>query len=372
MASNEEGCVVQEPESTAVLENEQFLQKVADKINKENQKKFDELSNRLQSIETLLQKSKEVPEKNPIAETIVPHNVSSVQVVFFETLAVLDYNQRAFKNHKEVPTEACFQKRLKLSAKRMSVNRFEDDLGIYVLREPIAPSEKWSIRTYLEFKVVGPNQNDVIRTWQSCIDTKDPYGFYDFLDWKHMETWFLVDGSLTVEVKVKINEIIGLEKPKIRKFDESQRDVSDVILVVRGTKFYVSKMFLASQSSVFKTLLFGSFSESKQSEVKLNGIDPDDFHYFLEVLYGESAIDESNVEDVAFLADMYDAPTAIRKCEEFLLKESKKTVEKKLEIATQYNIENLKETCRSQIAAALVPKRKKVTKKNPLRKLLCF
>ncbi|CAO4367339.1 unnamed protein product [Caenorhabditis nigoni] len=352
-----------ELESTAVLENEQVLQKVADKINKENQQKFDELSNRLQSIETFLQKSKDVPEKNPIAETIVPHNITTN--VPSKTVKKFQL-KHVFKNVSNFPQSKYFFSRWEnhYNVKwRMSVNRFEDDLGIYVLCEPIAPSEKWSIRTYLEFKVVGPNQNDVIRTWQSCIDTKDPYGFYDFLDWKHMETWFLVDGSLTVEVKVKINEIIGLEKPKIRKFDESQRDVSDVILVVRGTKFYVSKMFLASQSSVFKTLLFGNFSESKQSEVKLNGIDPDDFHYFLEVLYGESAIDESNVEDVAFLADMYDAPTAIRKCEEFLLKESKKTVEKKLEIATQYNLESLKETCRSQITATVVQKKKKSHKK---------
>ncbi|CAO4367106.1 unnamed protein product [Caenorhabditis nigoni] len=99
--------------------------------------------------------------------------------------------------------------------------------------------------------------------------------------------------------------------------------------------------FLASQSPVFKTLLLGNFSESKKSEVKLNGIEPEDFHYFLEVLYGESAIDDTTVERVALLADMYDAPTAMRRCEEFLLKESKKTLKRKLEIANRYNLKKL-------------------------------
>ncbi|PIC48870.1 hypothetical protein B9Z55_007692 [Caenorhabditis nigoni] len=152
---------------------------------------------------------------------------------------------------------------------------------------------------------------------------------------------YLVDGNLTVEIDLTIIEMVGFEKRKIRKFDESQKDVSDVILVVKDTKFYVSKMYLASQSTLFKTLLLGRFSESTQSEVTLNGIDPNDFHYFLEVLYGESAIDDSNVEDIALLADMYDAPTAIRKCEEFLLEKSKKTLKKKLEIATRYHLKNV-------------------------------
>ncbi|PIC48897.1 hypothetical protein B9Z55_007706 [Caenorhabditis nigoni] len=156
-----------------------------------------------------------------------------------------------------------------------------------------------------------------------------------------MKNFYLVGGNLTVEAKVTIIETTGLGKEKIRTFDESQKDVSDVILVVRDTKFYVSKMYPAAQSPVFKALLLGKFSESNQSEVTLNGVDPDEFHYFLEVLYGESAVDDFNVEGVALLADMYDAPTAIRKCEEFLLKESKMTFEEKLEIATRCNLEKL-------------------------------
>ncbi|PIC48921.1 hypothetical protein B9Z55_007717 [Caenorhabditis nigoni] len=391
MASNGEDSIGKEQESTVVLGNLQVIElvkkAVAEEIQKANKHNVDELSDRLQAIEASIskisksndaEKTKNDSKKELNGESTVPHNnttkVPSKTVKRFQLKHVFK-DVANFKEDEKYYSEWEEHYNVKW---RMSVKRYYNHLGVYVHCEPIAPADNWTIRPYLEFKVVGPNQNDVIRTWQSCIDREVGYGFYDFLDWEHMKTWFLVDGKLTVEVEVKINETSGLEKPKIRKFDESQKDISDVILVVMDTKFYVSKTYLASQSDVFKALLFGNSKESKQSEVTLNGIDPDDFHYFLEVLYGEFVINDSNVEDIALLADMYDAPTVLRRCEEFLLEKSKKTLEKKLEIATQYNLENLRVKYRSHITTTVVPKNnsgpenRKVTRKNSLRKLLCF
>ncbi|CAO4367310.1 unnamed protein product [Caenorhabditis nigoni] len=234
---------------------------------------------------------------------------------------------------------------------RIMTARFDDHLGLYVFCEPNDPSDKWSIRTKSEYKVFDRNQDVVIRTSEYCYQENQGWGCPRFQEWEDMKEWFLVDGNLTVEATVTIVETSGLEKERIRKFDESQKDISDVILVVRDTKFYVSKILLAAQSTVFKALLLGNFKESNQSEVTLNGIDPDDFHNFLEVLYGEPAIDDTTVEGVALLADMYDVPNAIRKCEEFLLEKSKKALEKKLEIATCYQLKKLEENCISEIKA---------------------
>ncbi|CAO4367327.1 unnamed protein product [Caenorhabditis nigoni] len=381
MASNEKGYVGKEPEST--LGNLQVIElvkkAVAEEIQKANKHNADELSDRLQAIEALIQKSKDVPEKDPIDESIVPSNnranmpskaVKSFQLkhVFGDVanFNINTYNYSKWEEHYNVKW-------------RMSVIHHNKHLCFFICCESVAPSDKWSIQTKLEWKVVGPNQNDIIRTFECCYGEKSKgWGFGDFQDWEEMKKCYLVDGNLRVEAKVTIIETTGLVKPKIRKFDESRKDISDVILVVRNTKFYVSKTYLASQSDVFKTLLFGNFKESKQSEVTLNGIDPDDFHYFLEVLYGEFVVNDSNVEDIALLADMYDAPTVLRRCEEFLLEKSKKTLEKKLEIATQYNLEKLRVKYRSHIPTSVVPKNnsgpenRKVTKKNPLRKLLCL
>ncbi|PIC48919.1 hypothetical protein B9Z55_007716 [Caenorhabditis nigoni] len=384
MATNEKSNTEsgKEPDSAILSENMKSLEKLmlaeTEKIRNHHEQKFNALSARLQSIEASIQKSKDVSEKEPINESVVPTNTASnvapKTIKRFQLKHVFE-DAANFRMNKYYYSE--WEEHYNVKWK-MSVKRTNGRLGFYVHCQPIAPSENWSIRTKLEYKVVGRSQDDFIRTFDYNYEKSEGLGFCGFQEWEEMKKWHLVDGNLTVEAKVTIVETIGLGKEKLRKFDESQKDVSDVILTIRDTKFYVSKMYLASQSSVFKALLLGGFSESKQSEVKLNGIDPDDFHYFLEVLYGESSIDDGNVEDIALLADMYDAPIAIRKCEVFLLKESKKTLDTKLEIATRYHLENLKEWCKTQITTTVVPKNisgpknRKVTKKNPLRKLLCF
>ncbi|PIC48930.1 hypothetical protein B9Z55_007722 [Caenorhabditis nigoni] len=375
MATSDEGNVGKVAD-TVVLEKMRDLEKLMLAVSAENEKlrnhheqKFNELADKLQSMEASIQKSNNVSEIDE--STVLTNNTKNMSSkpekkfqlkhVFKDVANFIQYiyHYSNFEEHYNVKWS-------------IAMIRRGNHLGFFIYCNPDAPADKWSIQTKLEYKVVGRVQNEIIRTFDYCYEKAGSWGFIEFQEWEEMKKWYLVDGNLTVEAKVTIIETTGLAKPKIRKFDESQKDISDVILVVWDTKFYVSKMYLAAQSSVFKALLFGNFKESKQSEVTLNGIDPDDFHYFLEVLYGEFVINDLNVEDIALLADMYDTPTALRRCEEFLLKESKKTVEMKLEIATQYNMENLKEKCRSQITTTVVQKKRKVTKKNPLRKLFCF
>ncbi|PIC48881.1 hypothetical protein B9Z55_007697 [Caenorhabditis nigoni] len=380
------------PEHTVILGDNQILGTVTAKteeatmksdlleeIKKDNQQKFDELSNRLQSIEasiSKLSKCNEDAEKPVRQSQKEPLNVSTVTN---NNRANMTYEKRFKLKHVFKNVKKFKENKNNYSVKEdhynvkwsMYVVRKNHHIGFYVHCEPIDPSKEWSIQTNLELKIVRENQNDVVETGSHCYQIECGVGRQKFLGWEEMKKWYLVDGNLTVEAKVTIVETTGLRKKNIRKFDESQKDVSDVILVVRNTKFYVSKMFLASQSSVFKALLLGNFKESGQSEVVLNGMDPGDFHYFLEVLYGESAIDDINVEDIALLADMYDAQTAIRKCEEFLLKESKKTIEMKLTIATRYHLEDLEEKCMSDIKN-IVSKNIKFSTKSPFRKMLCF
>ncbi|UMM14195.1 hypothetical protein L5515_002102 [Caenorhabditis briggsae] len=136
---------------------------------------------------------------------------------------------------------------------------------------------------------------------------------------------------------------------ELKTFDESQKDVSDVVLVVHDTRFYVSKMYLASQSTYFKTLFLGGFSESKKSEITLSGIDADEFQHFLEVLYGEFAIDDFTVEGILLIADLYDTPMVTKKCEMFLLKESKKEFNKKLQLSSKFRLGELKTQCLAKI-----------------------
>ncbi|KAF1766876.1 hypothetical protein GCK72_006834 [Caenorhabditis remanei] len=148
---------------------------------------------------------------------------------------------------------------------------------------------------------------------------------------------------------VKIEKTTGVYKDNLRSFDETTEEFSDVVLVVNDEKFYVLKKFLAAHSSYFKALFLGHFQESKESEIKLTGIDADDFQNYLEGLYGEYSIDEFTVEGILMVADMYDTPSVIRKCEQFLLKESKKSLKKKLQMAMKYHLDALNKQCRKEI-----------------------
>ncbi|CAO4367507.1 unnamed protein product [Caenorhabditis nigoni] len=109
---------------------------------------------------------------------------------------------------------------------------------------------------------------------------------------------------------------------------------------------------MASQSSYFDSLLHGNFEESKKSEIPLSDIKSDDFQHFLELLYGESSIDESTIDGIVHLSDMYDAKLAIRKCEEFLVEYSKKSLKEKLKLAYKYSLKQLKDDCLSKISSS--------------------
>ncbi|PIC48926.1 hypothetical protein B9Z55_007720 [Caenorhabditis nigoni] len=334
-----------------------------------------EISERLQSVEasiSRISKSNETAQKSnndfknePLDESEVPTNtttnLASESAKRFKLKHVFK-NVNKFKEN--INNDGEWEENFNVKW-RLSVLRLNNHFALGVECEPIAQADKWSIRIKTELKLVGKDQINFSKLGFGCYETKRGCkGLSDFIEWEKLEKEFLVKGNVTAEVHMAIIETSGLGKEKIRKFDESQKDVSDVILAVRDTKFH----YLASQSSFFKALLLGNFSESQQSEVKLTGIDPDDFHYFLEVLHGESAIDETTVEGVALLADMYDAPTAMRRCEEFLMKESKQSLKKKLKIAARYNLEKLEEKCMSEIEAMeekrlVVPKDTKVLKK---------
>ncbi|PIC48977.1 hypothetical protein B9Z55_007752 [Caenorhabditis nigoni] len=197
--------------------------------------------------------------------------------------------------------------------------------------------------------MVGRNNKSVIKTDEGIFKLRKGHGVADFLKLEDMKNDYLIDDKLTCEVKVEILKMDLFKKETMRRFDESQKDVSDVVLVVQDTKFYVQKMYLALQSSYFKTLFFGKFAESQKSEIKLNGIDPDDFQNFLELIHGDSFVCEDNVDGILQVADMYDVPTAIRKCEEFLIDYSEKDTVERLQLALRCNLENLKNDCLSEI-----------------------
>ncbi|EGT45888.1 hypothetical protein CAEBREN_20589 [Caenorhabditis brenneri] len=126
----------------------------------------------------------------------------------------------------------------------------------------------------------------------------------------------LIDDTFIIELDVTIDSMAGIEKPeKIRSFGVEAEELSDVVLKIDEEKFHVSKMYLAAQSTYFKSLLMGKFEEGKKRVVELKDINPDNFQVFLESLYVDKTLTDSNIEDVLKLVELYDAKNAARLCE---------------------------------------------------------
>ncbi|KAF1767512.1 hypothetical protein GCK72_007471 [Caenorhabditis remanei] len=211
-------------------------------------------------------------------------------------------------------------------------------------------SEEYSIETEFKIIIISANGRNMSEKFEYTFTSSENVGYGgDLISREELLKDYLIDGKLKVEVHVKILKMTGIERCILRFFDESMKEFSDVVLVAGERKFYVSKLFLASHSSYFKSLLLGNFEESKKSEVELKDIDSGDFQCFLEVLHGEEAINDDTVVGIVRLADMYDAPTAHRRCEQFLMKESEKSLKEKLELAAKYKMRRVKNKCLSEV-----------------------
>ncbi|CAO4366683.1 unnamed protein product [Caenorhabditis nigoni] len=332
-----------------ILEELEFITNESEKTRRSQNLKFDDIEEELQSIKkSVLKISKTQDDETKLREKSIAQNQTNEKVDsrkrfllkhVFENASDLGEGKTVNSENEEHFNMIWY----------MGIGRNETHLELCVCSVPIADvPDDWSVKTKLQFKMIGKNNKSFIKTDECCSKETVVFESEKFLEWKDIND-YLIDDNMTIEVEVEILKMSGFERENLRIFDESQKDVSDVILVVQDTKFYLSRMYLASQSAYFKTLFFGKFSESRKSEIPLTGNDSNDFQCFLELLYGENAIDESTVEGILLIGDMYDTSIVVRKCEEFLLEKSEKTLKKKLQLSTQYRLKSLEDQCLSKI-----------------------
>ncbi|KAF1759255.1 hypothetical protein GCK72_015719 [Caenorhabditis remanei] len=208
-----------------------------------------------------------------------------------------------------------------------------------------------SLGRKIEYKIRTKNGFETIGTTDGRIKDVSSIRFLD-------DSKYFVDGHMTIECHVEVYEIdengvrippTVIEKETARLFDESMKEFSDVVLIVEDKTFYVNKLYLASESSYFKSLFIGSFVESKKDEISLKDVEAKYFQLFLESLYGDPVINDETLDGILKLADMFDAQRVILKCEFHLIKNSKKSLKEKLDLAVKFNSSVLKETCLEQI-----------------------
>ncbi|KAF1767417.1 hypothetical protein GCK72_007376 [Caenorhabditis remanei] len=214
---------------------------------------------------------------------------------------------------------------------------------IKLMCEKVPNDSTWSIETTINSEMLSKmgKESEIHKFSAKSTPEVIMVGMY----YEHLRH-LTVNGDLEVEINVKINEV---QKEKLRNFDEAMKEFSDVVLIVEDEKFYVSKLFLASHCTYFNSLFFGNFGEADKSEVEIKEIQAEDFQNFLELINGESFVDDYTVNGLLQLADFFDSKTAFRRCEEFLMNSSKKSVREKVGLAIKYNIDKLKEKCISSM-----------------------
>ncbi|CAP38582.1 Protein CBG21875 [Caenorhabditis briggsae] len=218
----------------------------------------------------------------------------------------------------------------------ISIEKENEHLGIFLHTNVTGNQE---IHTNYTLRIFSKNrEKNHSRSLSRVFERRCIYGCLYFIEWR------------TLEVNIWMMENWKWKFIKdLRSFGEDMKQFSDVTLKVKKRKFYISKLYLSSHSPYFATLFLGRFQESEKSEIELKDVNPQDFQYYLEVLHLENGIDDDTVQGILSVADMFDTPKIVKKCEEFLLEKSKKGLKRKLELAGNYRMEGLKKQCLDKI-----------------------
>ncbi|PIC47899.1 hypothetical protein B9Z55_007078 [Caenorhabditis nigoni] len=182
----------------------------------EHGQKFNEISEKLQSMEKLISKISKVdedvePKENSNQDVKTPEklpntidsNVSKNSVPVSEKRFVLKH---VFKNVENFVEEGCNDS---VSENHFNVDSFirlkraDNHLAFYVFIHGPKKATKWAVQTKINVKIDGPKQKSKVAHFDLCYETDAGYGFPEFLKWDEMKNEYLIDGSLTVEAHVQ-------------------------------------------------------------------------------------------------------------------------------------------------------------------------
>ncbi|PIC48770.1 hypothetical protein B9Z55_007624 [Caenorhabditis nigoni] len=234
----------------------------------------------------------------------------------------------------------------------INIERVKNHLSVFLHADV---TEDQSICVDYTIKIVSKDKRRTFLLSSSCVFKRheEYQGSSNFIDWETLKNKYWDNGKLEVEIQVAVTKMCGFpeefSREDLRSFGDDMKQFSDVTLKVKERKFHVLKLYLSSHSPYFSTLFLGKFQESGKSEIELKDVDPQDFQCYLEVLHLENAIDDQTVQGILSIANMFDTPVVVKKCEEFLVKESKMGLKKKLELAGNNKMEGLKKSCLDQI-----------------------
>uniref|UniRef100_A0A1I7UGM3 BTB domain-containing protein n=1 Tax=Caenorhabditis tropicalis TaxID=1561998 RepID=A0A1I7UGM3_9PELO len=210
--------------------------------------------------------------------------------------------------------------------------------------ECLNPAESWSTEVSITSKAIQKVMNMQENFSFSNNHTTHQLASIDIDNIGRMTK----NSDMPIDLHIQINKING-KKPKCRDF--SMEKFSDVALIVKNEKFHVSKLFLASHSTYFEALFMGNFEEAKKSEIEIKDVDPHDFQDFLDFIHLETDIEDDSIDGILRLADFFNAKVVLRRCEQFLIEKSEKSMKIKFQAAIKFNLKALRKKCISSMTS---------------------
>uniref|UniRef100_A0A8R1ES85 MATH domain-containing protein n=1 Tax=Caenorhabditis japonica TaxID=281687 RepID=A0A8R1ES85_CAEJA len=224
-------------------------------------------------------------------------------------------------------------------------------VSIFLVCNPNNPSEEWSVQTSFGFRIInswGQSKNRISSLFYHSFNSKETSkGTVNFIGWDELtasNSGFLVDGVFQIEFDLNVTAFTGIKKEKISKkaYDEF---IADGTLVMDGKPLNVCLPLLADNSTVLFDIFYTTNTEGTTTfEI---------FDFTYEAVLGMVSILQldafditiSNYRELLELGFYYQLLPVLDKCEDFLLKTKKVSLDNKLKLSEMFRLHLLQ--CRT-------------------------
>jgi len=236
------------------------------------------------------------------------------------------------------------------NSKRTNSTRF---FSIYIDCNPESESTLWCCEAVVEFRLLAQNKQlgqDFTRQFTNIFSyNSNNWGFPSFIEFSEIsnpEKGFIKNDKVVIEAHIVVRSVSGVPRVPVFDFLSRSNSMSDGILVVDGTKLYISKQYLALYSPVFEAMFYSNFIERDKKEIPVEDALLDEFLELLHVLYpSHKPITVENVEYLLELGDKFQIQFVMDQCENFLQTTDEVPLATKLVWADQYLLSRLQHSC---------------------------